>query len=252
VTWWRERMCAFDFETTAAEPEDARIVTSAIALCSGGERTETETWLADPGVEIPEEAAGIHGITTEHARAHGRPAVEVIVEVRDTLVMAHQLGMPWVVFNAPYDFTVLDRECRRHRVETLTDFVHPNDWRVIDPLCIDKWLDRYRKGSRKLEAMCAHYGAPLGGAHDAAFDAIAAARGAWVLGARARVVRKYDGERRECEGVWEQAKSSLYMLMEAQRWWAREQRFGLAAYFRAEGKIEEAERCRVEWPMVPA
>jgi DNA polymerase-3 subunit epsilon len=50
---------------------------------------------------------------------------------------------------------------------------------VIDPLVIDRRFDRYRRGSRKLDAMCAHYGVALDGAHDAGHDAVAAARLAW-------------------------------------------------------------------------
>jgi DNA polymerase III epsilon subunit-like protein len=71
VTWWQGRMAAFDLETTAAIPEEARIVTAALALVRRREPTETTTWLADPGIEIPEEAAEVHGITTERAQAEG-------------------------------------------------------------------------------------------------------------------------------------------------------------------------------------
>jgi DNA polymerase-3 subunit epsilon len=63
---------------------------------------------------------------------------------------------------------------------------------VVDPLVIDKWLDRYRKGSRKLEAICAHYGAVLDEAHDADFDA--------HRGRAARVVHRREGAGRP-EGV---------------------------------------------------
>lgn len=45
---------------------------------------------------------------------------------------------------------------------------------MIDPLVIDKAVDRYRKGKRTLEAACAHYGVTLDGAHDASVDAIGA------------------------------------------------------------------------------
>ena len=52
---------------------------------------------------------------------------------------------------------------------------------VIDPLVIDKAVDRYRKGKRTLEAAAAFYGVPLDDAHDAGADAIAAGRVAQAI-----------------------------------------------------------------------
>ena len=66
------RMLSFDLETTSANPMEARIVTSALVTIDGSSSDPYEM-LADPGVEIPEGAANIHGITTEQARAEGRP-----------------------------------------------------------------------------------------------------------------------------------------------------------------------------------
>ena len=52
---------------------------------------------------------------------------------------------------------------------------------VIDPLVIDKAVDRYRKGKRTLEAAAERYGVNLDDAHDAGADAIAAGRVAQAL-----------------------------------------------------------------------
>jgi DNA polymerase III subunit epsilon len=52
---------------------------------------------------------------------------------------------------------------------------------VIDPLVIDKALDRYRKGKRTLEVTSQFYGVVLDGAHDAGADAIAAGRVAQAI-----------------------------------------------------------------------
>ena len=80
-------------------------------------------------------------------------------------------------FTPDADFVdrALDAELRRHGHPPLV--VGP----VIDPLVLDRALDRYRRGSRKLTAACAHYGVRLDGAHDATFDALAAARVAWRI-----------------------------------------------------------------------
>ncbi len=55
---------------------------------------------------------------------------------------------------------------------------------VIDPLVIDKAVDRFRKGKRNLESQCAHYGVRIEGAHDAGVDAVAALEVAKALAER--------------------------------------------------------------------
>ncbi|MCU1405607.1 MAG: polymerase subunit epsilon, partial [Glaciihabitans sp.] len=54
----------------------------------------------------------------------------------------------------------------------------------IDPLVLDKTVDKYRKGKRTLEAAALHYGVDLTDAHDAAADAVAAGRVAQALAQR--------------------------------------------------------------------
>jgi DNA polymerase III epsilon subunit-like protein/8-oxo-dGTP pyrophosphatase MutT (NUDIX family) len=172
------RLAVFDLETTGVDTETARIVSACIALLDvdGGVIARWD-WLADPGIEIPPGAAAVHGITTERARALGRPSTHVVAEIAQSLRMVFGLGMPLVVYNAPYDLTLLDRECRRHGLPAF-EAAAP----VIDPLVIDKALDRYRKGKRTLEVTAALYGIPLDDAHDAGSDAIAAGRVAQALG----------------------------------------------------------------------
>ena len=86
------RMLSFDLETTSANPRTARIVTSALVRIDGRDVTATET-LADPGVEIPAEAAQVHGISTEQARAEGRPHDEVlretVAQIKQALSLIH-------------------------------------------------------------------------------------------------------------------------------------------------------------------
>jgi len=163
-------LAVFDLETTGVDVRTARIVTACVALLdASGALVARRDWLADPGVEIPEGAAAIHGVTTERARAEGRPAAEVVSEI--VAELRHQLGAgrPLVVYNAPYDLSLLAHEAARHGVAPLVDPAP-----VVDPLVIDKAVDRYRKGKRTLEVAAAHYGVALDGAHDAGVDAIAA------------------------------------------------------------------------------
>jgi len=174
---WAERLGVFDLETTGVDVETARVVTACIAVLDAhGEVVQRWDWMADPGVEIPDAAAAVHGITTERARAEGRPSDVVVAEIAQTLRTLLGLGIPVVIYNAPYDLSLLDRECRRNELEPL---VEPGP--IIDPLVIDKRVDTYRKGKRTLEAAAAHYGVALDDAHDAGADAIAAGRVAQAL-----------------------------------------------------------------------
>jgi len=171
------RLAVFDLETTGIDVETARIVSACVAVLEpDGSVVDRWDWLADPGIEIPEGASAVHGITTERARALGRPAVDVIGEITQTLRVLVGLGIPLVVYNAPYDLTLLDRECRRHGRAPLAP-----PTLVIDPLVLDKAVDRYRKGKRTLEVTAELYGVALDDAHDAGSDAIAAGRVAQSL-----------------------------------------------------------------------
>lgn len=170
--WHRGPLASYDCETTGINVDTDRIVTAALIRPNG----EVLRWLSDAdGVEIPKVASDIHKVTTEHARAHGRPAKEVVEDIAATLATAlgPELGAALVVMNAPFDLTLLDRECARHGVPTVADrlgAVAP----VIDPLVLDRAADKYRKGRRNLESLAAHYGVTLTDAHTADADAQAA------------------------------------------------------------------------------
>ena len=169
----------FDLETTGVDVDTARIVSACVAILDpDGSVVARWDWLADPGIEIPAGASAVHGITTERARALGRNAKEVVGDITQSLKVLFALGVPLVVYNAPYDLTLLDRECRRHGIDPLTTAAP-----VIDPLVLDRVVDKYRKGKRTLEVTAALYKVELDDAHDAGADAIAAGRVALALGA---------------------------------------------------------------------
>jgi DNA polymerase-3 subunit epsilon len=230
-------MAAFDLETTSADPETARIVTACVALVGGGEPPQISNWVADPGVEIPDSAARIHGYDTARARAEGRPATEVVEQVTAALAQALTVGIPIVAMNARYDLTVIDRECRRYGLATIVDqYIDDIIWPVIDPFIIDKHVDPYRAGKRTLTHLCGHYQVALDSAHDSAADAIAAARVAWRLGSTRPELAAMDKEE----------------LHHAQVKWAKEQAESLAEHFRTTpGKERQADSVRGEWPLVP-
>lgn len=175
MTWRDGPLLALDTETTGPNPEQAGIVTACAGLASSA-GWEPSEWLLTQAAPIPAEATEVHGVTTEKANTEGRDPSECVLEIRNVVLTQWSLGRPVVAFNAVFDLTVLDRESRRYGHGPL-DILGP----VIDPLVIDKAIDRYRRGSRKLVDVCAHYGIQLAEAHDSTADALAAVRLAWKL-----------------------------------------------------------------------
>jgi DNA polymerase-3 subunit epsilon len=236
MSWHLGRLCGFDLETTGVDVETDRVVTACVVHCGGGQDTKSATWLADPGIDIPDEAAKVHGITTEKARAEGRPAAEVVADIVAELAHAVGEGMPVVIMNAAFDLTMLDREARRHGVTPLVDAVDGREFVVVDPRVLDKWIAKYRRGGRTLTDLCRHYNVALDGAHSADADAIAACRLAWRMG----------------QTTPKLADLPLPRLHEQQIGWAREQAASLADYFRrTPGKESWADGVRTEWPLIP-
>ena len=226
-THWADTVGVFDLETTGVDVTVDRVVTAHVGLLGpGGVALRAQSWLADPGIEIPEGASAIHGIRTHHAREHGRPAAEVVAEVVAALRDLLDAGIPVVAYNAPYDFSLLKYEALRHGIEPIAD-----PWPVIDPLVLDKAHDRYRKGKRTLEVVAAHYAVELTGAHDAAADAIAAGRVAQALAGRFAL------------------PSDVRELHTQQIGWARDQADSLTEYFIRVGRLDPAERLDGAWPI---
>ncbi len=210
ASWTEGPRACFDLETTGRDPQQARIVTASVVLVSPtGDVLREWEWLADPGIEIPEEAAAVHGVSTERARAEGRPAAEVAAELDGVLAGMWHDGVPVLAFNAAYDLTVLARENERHNLPAMTPMP------VLDPFVLNKQVHRYRRGKRTLGALCEEYGVVLDAAHTSAADALATERLATALAERFAELR--------------QPATALHEL---QIGWAAEQAASLQEYFR--------------------
>lgn len=222
MTFDASRMLAFDLETTSANPKEARIVTSALVRIDGRDVQKVEH-LADPGIEIPEEATNVHGITTEKARAEGRPHEEVLKDTVAAIKAAWEDGLTLIVYNAAFDLTVL---------RSLTgDFTVTGP--VYDPYVIDRVSDKWRKGKRTLGAVCEHYGVELGNAHEATADALAAARVAW------KQVRQHYPNLAQMD-------ENELMEFQAVKWY--EDRVAFKKYL--EGKGRDASDVSTAWPLI--
>lgn len=226
-------LAAFDTETTGPDPETDAIVTAFVGLYDSHEDRFIEEfdWLLEPRIPIADGAAAVHGISQEYAAEWGTDAALGVFEISQRLDIYQRAATPLVAFNARFDFTLLDREYRRH-------FPGGRPFEptlVLDPYVIDKALNPYRKGKRKLVDVCRHTGVPVeANAHDAGADCLMAAR-----------LASY------------QLSHTTLKDMTLERIHAREiehaesQGKGLAAYFRKAGRTAEAATVQTEWPLVP-
>lgn len=246
--WHQARLCAFDLETTGPDPQDARIVQYAIAHLGGGAPPETEERIVDAGVDIPEEAAKIHGVTTERAAFEGRPAEEAVTAIAASLSAALGDGVPLVGHNIVYDLTVLDRECWRYLGEGLEDVLGREALPVVDTLVLSKQVDPYRRRVSEAQAQGAHtlkscvqvflppqwgIGWEDAAAHGALYDAQMSARVAVAIAQRHPEI----------------GSMGLRDLHVAQKRWRAEQAESLQAWLRTnrdpEAVVDGA------WPLIP-
>lgn len=226
---WTDTLGVFDLETTGIDVLSERVVTAHVGVIGpGGEVMSHRTWIADPGIEIPEPATAVHGITTAFAREHGRDSRDVVSEIVVALQELLEAGTPVVAYNAPYDFSLLKYEALRHGIRPI---LSPTP--VIDPLVVDKAFDRYRRGKRTLDAVAEHYDVLLDAAHDASADAIAAGRVAQAI------ARRYA----------DRLPASCDELHTKQIAWARAQAESLTDYFIRIGRIEPEDAVDGSWPI---
>lgn len=228
-------MLGFDTETTGVNALEDRIVTVALVDVHPTQRPSIRRYVVDPGIDIPDEAAAVHGYTRDRAIAEATHTVDqMLFEVTGLLALALHHGIPVVAMNAAYDLTILEAENLRHHIEgLLARRGHGGIQPIIDPFVLDKYADRYRKGGRKLVDLCATYGVRHTGAHDSAGDALAACR-LWP-----RILAKHPSKFRG---------QSLPALHQAQVGWRREQMDGLRAYFDRQGTVHDG--CDPGWPLL--
>lgn len=213
--WVQARLVGFDLETTGVEPETARIVTAAFVDSA----TEVRTWLADPGIEIPESARAVHGITTEYAQANGAVAQTVIAELCELFAELKADGAVVVGHNIVYDLSVMAAEVARHCPEIDFAAIIPT---IVDTFVIDKHIDQFRRGKRTLVETAKVWKVELLDAHDASADALAA----------------LDISRALADNSTEIAGMNRSQIMAAQGEWKASQAAGLQAWLRKKGNAE--------------
>lgn len=225
MTWLDTPLVGFDTETTGVGTTRDRIVTAAVITRTPA-GVESRQWLINPGVEIPEGAYNVHGISTEVARESGADPVIALEEIATALAQALNAGHPIVAYNAQFDLTLLEAELARHDLQGLHariagGVVTP----VIDPLVLDRHLDRWRKGTRKLINVCEHYGVTVDATSLHAADADVLA----TLDVVAALARAYP----------DIARMSLPELHDLQREAHRTWAVGFADWLRSKGQTKD-------------
>lgn len=231
-TVWSDTMLGFDLETTGVDPVVDLPVSYALVRSHSGRPGETLSGLIDPGIEIPEGATAIHGITNEMVRRCGARLDDALALIVRALMAASAAGDPVVGMNVKYDLTMVNQLCYRFYGESLSEL----GWRgqVIDVLVLDRHFDRYRKGRRTLSSLCEVYGIELVHAHDATAD----------VEASIAVLRAM------CARYTELVTMDLGELVTSQRLWHRQWVDHFSEYRQKRGgePLAPGER---EWPVAP-
>ena len=236
MSWHLGPLALFDLESTGVQPHYDRIVSAAVIRIDPDANpairstVTPRTWLLNPGIDIPEGAAAIHGITTEQAKASGAEAGPAVYEIADHLRNLSAAGYVVVGHNVSYDVTMLLAETIRHELPGWLSECIANLRPVADTMVLDKMLEPYRKGSRRLVDVCRHYGIELSevDAHGAEADAMAAGRLAWAICQR-------HGYRADATSLHEE-------LVRAKR----DQAESFGKYLVKQGKVDDVSR---SWPI---
>lgn len=142
------KLITFDTETTGVDVNNDRILTCFMRAKDGEEVVFERNWVIDPGVEVPVEAAEVHGMSTEWIREHGRKdADEAILEIWEHLEHYGYKGFVVVGYNSSFDLAMLESEAIRYYQSSL--FKHEGS-RFLDPIILSRRFDKYRKGGHKL------------------------------------------------------------------------------------------------------
>lgn len=248
MSWHLGTLLPLDTETTGVSVERDRIVTACLGIVDGAGKRPPDLahLLIDPGIDIPAGAARIHGWTTERIAAAEnviRPARDGIEFVTDLLarLLIEEPAAPLVAHNAPFDLTILDRECRRHDLPTLPERLGRRPLYVVDTYVLSMHLEPHRRrvsetqGAHQLKTCAQVYGIGWddAAAHDAQYDALMAVRVAWKIAHRNPQI----------------ARMPLPELHRRQVEWKAEQAEGLRDHFRSKGKY--VDDVPGEWPVIP-
>lgn len=138
-----------------------------------------------------------------------------------------------VGFNVQYDLTILEAELKRNGLASLSSRVPGGVRPIVDPYVLDRHLDRFRKGKRKLIDLCALYKVSVvaDDLHAADADVLATLDLVQALAAAYPTIREVD-----LDALHDQQRS-------AHRDWA----LNFAAWLKSRGRTDDLPR--PDWPI---
>lgn len=199
---WVDHPIAFlDTETTGTRSATDRLVEVGIVIGLRGDIVARHSWLINPTIPIPAEAAAVHGIHDEDVK--DKPT---FAEVAGEIIACLRGAIP-AAYNAAFDRGFLLAELDRAGI--VVDDPPPAvrsdvDW--IDPLVFAREM---YQGSRALGEMTKRLGISLENAHRATDDAAAALLVLYALGRDARVPGPYGSliqEQRRLDRIQQDAR----------------------------------------------
>lgn len=163
--WWRHNIVLFDVETTGLGDGD-RVVEVGFARFEDCKLVDSYGTLVFPEREIPDEATGVHGISTLDVSTAPR-----FLETLPQAVRISRGAWP-CAYHATFDQHFLLMEMDRLGLDPIETPLFDPAYRWLDPLTWARYLDG--TWGNKLVDACARYGISIESAHRAQDDAIAA------------------------------------------------------------------------------
>jgi DNA polymerase-3 subunit epsilon len=185
--WYRNIVDGTDTESSGTNTRTARIVQwGAVRMLPNGQ-VYADVEHINPGEEIltskefQDASDNSHKITADHLRRYGNPPAESIRRYTQRLAESVAAKIPILGMNLPYDLALLHWECKRYDLPTLWELCGGEPAPIIDVYVLDKHVEPYRPGKRKLGDLCRRWKVPHGGEHDAVEDIKASARVGWKI-----------------------------------------------------------------------
>jgi DNA polymerase-3 subunit epsilon len=218
MTWNDGPLLGFDLETTGVNPCSDLPVQVALIRWEPYGHGYRNVFIVNPGCEVPSGAEAIHGISTQMARREGCPLGEAAAIVHAVLGKAQADHVPVVAMNASFDITIAAMLFRNFALE-------PIEWQaLVDPLVIDRKVDCFRSGKRRLDSLCEIYDVVLASPHDAGSDADATLALARTIADRYPEIAKCEiGELTKFQADWHRT-----WALEYDSWCRQNGRPGLA------------------------
>lgn len=226
------KLVTWDTETTGVDTDNDRIITCFVRATDNKNVVFEKNWVIDPGCEVPEEAAEVHGMSTEWIRENGRKDVEeVIKDIFYTLELAAGDGYIVTGYNNSFDLSILDSEVRRHMDGYKLKLENA---RYLDPVIFSRVFDKYVKGGHQLVTVAKRNGIKIeeDRLHAADYDVEVTEKLVPIMLNRAW--KELEDER---QGM--SPDEFITFLQDKQRLWKAEWAEGLTSYFAKQGKTEE-------------